>query len=63
MRDRIFATLLAIAGGFIGSGVAQWSTGAALIVGGVLIAAWSVLVFVFGDALHPKPTPPTGDVE
>lgn len=62
MRDRIFAALLAVAGGFIGSGVAQWSIGAALVVGGVLLAAWSFLVFVFGDAWAPKPKP-AGDTE
>lgn len=45
MRERILAVLLATAAGLIVVGVADFSYGAALITGGVLLVAWSWLFF------------------
>lgn len=42
---RLLALLLALAGGLVTAGVAMWSLPSALIVGGVLLAAWTLLVF------------------
>lgn len=50
MRDWIFAALLAIAGSLIVIGFAEWSTGLAFIVAGVVLAGWCYLVFVVGEA-------------
>lgn len=50
MRDWILAGLLAVAMGLIVAGVYQWSTGAALIVAGVLLVGWAWLVLVVGEA-------------
>lgn len=60
MRDWILAALLASAGVLIVVGVAEWSAGFAWITGGVLLAGWSLLVFVVGDAF--RRSPPAGDV-
>lgn len=43
MREALLALLLAAAGVLVVIGVAQWSTGAAWLVGGVLLAGWSVI--------------------
>lgn len=45
MREWILAVLLAVAAGFVVRGVAAFSPGAAWVVLGVLLAAWSWLVF------------------
>lgn len=50
MRDWIFAALLAIAGLLIVIGCATWSIGLAFIVAGLVLAGWSYLVFVVGEA-------------
>ena len=43
VREWMFALLLAVAGALIVRGVAEFSTGAAWIAGGVLLAAWAWL--------------------
>lgn len=58
MRDWIFAALLAIAGALVVVGVAGWSTPAAFIVAGALLACWVYLVFVVGEAGVPSPSHP-----
>ena len=50
MREWIFAALLAVAGAFVVVGVSTWSAGAAWVCAGVLLAGWSFLVFVVGEA-------------
>jgi lipopolysaccharide export LptBFGC system permease protein LptF len=50
MRDWIFAGLLAVAAVLITLGFARWSDALALIVAGLLLAVWTWLVFVFGEA-------------
>lgn len=44
MRERILAFLLAVAAGLVAIGVASFSRGASLIVGGVMLAGWSWLM-------------------
>lgn len=44
MRERIFAVLLAVAGGLIVAGVALWSDVFALVAAGVLLGAWAWLI-------------------
>jgi hypothetical protein len=44
VRERILAFLLAVSAGLITVGVACYSRGGALIVGGVLLAGWSWLL-------------------
>lgn len=41
-----FALLLALAAASVTYGVSLWSEPAAFVAGGVLLALWSVLVFV-----------------
>lgn len=53
MRDWIYATALAIAAGLVVAGIAEYSTGAALIAAGILLAGWATLVIVVGDAGAP----------
>lgn len=43
LRAALLVVLLALAAALIASGVATWSLGAALIVGGVLLAVLAVL--------------------
>lgn len=57
MRDWIYATSLAVAAGLIVAGVGRWSIGAALIVAGLLVAAWATLIVVVGDAGRPTHEP------
>lgn len=45
MREQTLAVLLATAAALIVIGVAHFSTGAAFITGGVLLALWSWLLF------------------
>jgi hypothetical protein len=54
-REWIFAALLFIAGCIVVAGFATFHDGLALVVGGVLLAGWSWLVF--GD-LDVKPDAP-----
>lgn len=44
MREWILAVLLALAAGAIVKGVSHYSTGAAWVVGGVLLGVWAWLV-------------------
>lgn len=44
VREATFALFLGIASALVVAGVAGWSTPAALIVGGVLLAGWSWLI-------------------
>ncbi len=44
MREVLLAVLLFAAGVLIVVGVASWSTAAAFVVAGVLLAAWSFVV-------------------
>jgi hypothetical protein len=45
MKEQTLAVLLLVAAGLIVAGTARFSTGAALIIAGVLLALWSWLVF------------------
>lgn len=45
MREQLLAVLLAMAAALITAGIATFSTGAGLIVGGVLWGLWSWLIF------------------
>lgn len=45
MKEQTLAVLLLVAAGLIVAGAAQFSTGASLIVAGVLFALWSWLIF------------------
>lgn len=44
VREWIFAVLLVVAGGFVVTGVSAWSSAAAWVAAGVLLAGWSWLV-------------------
>lgn len=48
VREWIFAVLLAMAGVLVVTGIARWSTAAALVASGVLLAGWGWLVL--GDS-------------
>lgn len=43
-REGMFAALLLVASGLVVAGVAGWSWPAALVVAGVLLAAWAWLM-------------------
>jgi len=61
VRDWIYAALLAVACVLVVVGVATWSVGLAFIVGGVLLAALTYLVFVVGEAGAPSVPAVEGD--
>jgi hypothetical protein len=50
VQEQTLAVLLLVAAGLITAGAARFSTGAAFIIAGVLLALWSWLIFGEVDA-------------